>query len=691
MAASPPRPLRRPHAVHSRFGTRIDPYHWLRDDSRSDPAVLAHLRAENAYADAMLEPRTGLREQLRAELAGRIPDADASVPARHNGWWYQTRDEPGSEHPRHLRRRDLPDAPWELLVDGEARAAAARAAGSEHYDLGALEVSHDNRLLAVAEDTVGRGLYEIRFRDLQTGEWLPDVVANAEPNLAWANDGGSLLYVEKDPGTLLGSRVLRHRVGTPAAADELVHEEADDSFFVGVAKSRSERFLFIVAQATLTSEWRYADAADPALAFRVAVPREDGHDYELEHRGGEFLIRSNWQAPDFRLAAAAIDRVGDRRAWRDLLPPREGVAITGFEVLAGWLAVAERSGARRRIRLLADDGSGERLIEPPDAAGTILPGDNPEPQAAALRYLTSAPASPTCTWELPLAGGEPVLLKRDPVPGGFDPQAYAAELRWISARDGVRVPVTLLRRRDLAERGQPCPLYQCGYGAYGISEDPLFQPEMLSLVDRGFAYAFAHVRGGQELGRAWYDAGRLQNKRRGIEDFVDVTRALVAEGIADPAHLFAAGGSAGGTLVAAAANDSPDLYRGVVAHKPFVDVLTSMLDESLPLTTNEYEEWGDPGGSAEAYGSILAWSPYDGVRAAGYPAVYATTGLWDSQVQYWEPAKWVARLRESSTSGQPVLLRAQLASGHWGLTGRFEHCRELAEEYAFVLWQAGIG
>jgi oligopeptidase B len=689
VAASPPRPLRRPHAVHARFGTRIDPYHWLRDDSRSDPIVLGHLGAENAYTDAALAPVAALQAQLRAEIAGRIPDADESVPMRHNGWWYQERDEPGAEHPRHLRRRDQPGAPWELLVDADARAAAARAAGHAHYELGALEVSHDNRLLAIAEDTLGRGLCEIRFRDLASGDWLPDVIANAEPNLAWANDGCSLLYVEKDPGTLLGNRVRRHRVGTPAAYDELVHEEHDESFFVGVAKSRSDRFLFIVSQGTLTSEWRYADAADPALPFHVAVPREPGHEYELEDRGGEFVIRSNWQAPDFRLAVVAMDRAADRRAWRDLLPPRAGVAVTGFEVLAGWLAVAERAAGRRRIRLLADDGRDERLLEPPDDAGTILLGDNPEPGARALRYLTSSLAVPTCTWEMPLPDGAPILLKREPVPGGFDPLRYLAELRWIAARDGTRVPVTLLRRRDLAERERPCPLYQCGYGAYGISEDPLFQREVLSLVDRGFAYAFAQVRGGQELGRAWYDAGRLLNKRRSIEDFVDVTRALVAAGVADPQRLFASGASAGGTLVAAAANDSPALYRGLVAHKPFVDVLTSMLDDSLPLTTNEYEEWGDPATSAEAYESIRSWSPYDGVRAAPYPATYATTALWDASVQYWEPAKWVARLRESSTSGHPVLLRAQLDSGHLGLPGRFEHCGELAEEYAFVLWQAG--
>jgi oligopeptidase B len=677
--------------VHSRFGTRIDPYHWLRDDSRSDPEVLAHLRAENDHTDAVLRPLAALGGKLRAELVGRIPEADASVPVRHNGWWYQTRDEPGREHASHLRRRDEAGAPWELLVDADARAAAARAAGHGHYDLGALEVSHDNRLIAVAEDTLGRGQYAIRFRDLVSGDWLPDVIANAEPNLAWANDGCSLLYVEKDPETLLGSRVRRHRVGTPAAADELLYEEQDDGFFIGIGKSRSDRFLFIVAQATLTSEWRYAEADDPRLAFRIAVPREAGHDYELEDRAGDFVIRSNRQAPDFRLAVAPIGRAAEPTAWRDLLPPRDGVAVTDFEVMAGWIAVAERTDARTRIRLLAEDGRTERLLEPPDAAGSILLGDNPEPQAPGLRYLTGSPASPTCTWEVPLAGGEPALLKRQQVPGGFDPQAYLAELRWVTARDGVRVPVTLLRRRDLAQRAQPCPLYQCGYGAYGISEDPLFHGEVLSLVDRGFAHAVAHVRGGQELGRAWYDAGRLLNKRRSVEDFVDVTRGLVADGIADPARLFAAGGSAGGTLVAAAANDAPELYRGVVALKPFVDVLTSMLDDSLPLTTNEYDEWGDPAASAAAYECIRSWSPYDGVRAAAYPAVYATTGLWDSQVQYWEPAKWAARLRESSTSGHPVLLRAQLDSGHFGLPGRFEHCDELAEEYAFVLWQAGIG
>ncbi len=690
MTSTPPRPLRRPHAVHARFGTRIDPYYWLRDDSRNDPTVLGHLRAENAFTDASLEPVAALRAQLRAEIAGRIPEADESVPVRHNGYWYQVRDAPGHEHPCHLRRRDLPDAPWELLIDADARSVQARAAGHAHYELGALEVSHDNRLLAVAEDTTGRGQFAIRFRDLASGEWLPDEIGNAEPDLAWANDGRSLLYVEKDPETLLGCRVRRHRVGSPQASDALVHEEHDDHFFLGVTKSRSDRFLFIVAQGTLTTEYRYADAADPALVFRIAIPREAGHEYELEDRDTDFVIRSNWQAPDFRLAVVARERVADRGAWRDLLPPRDGIAVTGFDVLEGWLAVAERAGARRRIRLLAHDGRTARLLESLDDAGTILLGDNPEPQARTLRYLTSSPAAPACTWELQLPDGAPTLLKREPVPGGFDAEAYVAELRWITARDGTQVPVTLLRSRVTATRGQPCPLYQSGYGAYGAIEEPLFRTDVLSLVDRGFACAIAHVRGGQELGRGWYDAGRVLNKPRSIEDFIDVTHALVAEGIADPSRLFAAGASAGGTLVAAAANAAPGLYRGVVALVPFVDVLTSMLDDSLPLTTNEYEEWGDPASSAEAYESIRSWSPYDGVHAAPYPAIYVTTALWDSQVQYWEPAKWVARLREASTSGRPILLRAQLDSGHAGLTGRFEHCQELAEEYAFVLWQAAM-
>jgi oligopeptidase B len=681
---TPPRAAKRPRRLRSPFGSRTDPYYWLRDDTRQDPEVLAHLRAENAYTTAMLEPHAPLVRTLYSEIAGRIPQADASVPVRHNGYWYVTRVAPGQEHPVHTRHQGSMEAPEEVLLD-----ASERAQGQAFYDLGALEVSPDNRLLAFAEDAVGRQQYIIRIRDLDTGEILPDTVGNAEAELAWADDSRTLLYIEKDPLTLLGLRVRSHTIGTPVADDRLVFEQEDDSFFLALERSRSGRFLFIIAESTLSSEWRHARSDDPQLEFRVAVPQERGHEYQLEDRGEHFILRSNWLARDFRIVEAPIACAGDRSTWRELVPAREGHFISGFAAFERHLAIAERAEGLRRIRVYAFDDGREHLIDAPDEALTMFLGENEEQATGTLRYVHTSPRMPPGTWDYDMASGERRLLKRESVPGRFDPDDYVVDFIHATVRDGTRVPVSLLRRRDIPRDGT-APLYQYAYGAYGVSEDPVFRPEVLSLVDRGFVHAVAHVRGGQELGRHWYEAGRLLGKPRSFEDFIDVTRFLVAEGYADPQRVFGMGESAGGLLIGAVANLAPAEYRALVAHVPFVDVLTSMLDKSLPLTCNEYDEWGDPGASREAFDCIRAYSPYDRVVAQDYPALWVTTGLWDSQVQYWEPVKWVARLRERKTDDRPVLLRAGLESGHGGKTGRFEHCREIAEEYAFILWQAGV-
>jgi len=680
----PPVAAERPHLVESPFGTRSDPYYWLRDDGREDPAVLAHLATENAYTDAVLAPVAALREELYAEIVGRLKQDDTSVPARHNGWWYWTRFETGREHPVYLRRRDEPGAPDCVLLD-----VNDLAEGREFCEVAALEVSPDNRLLAWAEDGVGRRQYTIRVRDLVSDVILPDRIENAEPDLAWADDSATLLYIEKDPQTLLGQRVMAHRLGKPVADDRLLYEEEDDSYYLAVSRSKSERHLYISCDSTLSTEYRWAAASDPALEFRVAIPREREHEYDLEELDGRFVIRSNERARNFRIVEAPLALAHDRASWRELVPHREDVLIEDFEPCRGFLALEERSGGLCRVRVRSWDGARDELIAAEDPAFTMAFGDNAEIDSPLLRYVYASPTTPRSTWDLDVSSGTRTLLKRDPVLGDFDPAHYSSEFLFVPARDGrAQVPVTLLYRRGTPLDGT-APLYQYAYGAYGISSDPGFRLTPLSLVDRGFVYAIAHVRGGQELGRDWYEQGRLAAKRNSFNDFVDVTRALIERGYVDPRRCFATGGSAGGLLMGVIANEAPDLYRGIVAHVPFVDIVTSMLDETIPLTTNEYDEWGDPSRDRAAWMSMLEYSPYDNVRAQEYPALFVSTGLWDSQVQFWEPAKWVARLRKLKTDDRPVLLRAHLEAGHGGKSGRFQRYREIAEEYAFVLGLAG--
>ena len=680
----PPRAPQQPHDVVAPAGTRIDPWYWLRDDERTHPEVVAYLEAENAYRHAMLDHLRPFEEKLYDEIVGRIKQDDATVPARHNGYWYYTRFESGHEYPIYARRRGTLAAPEEVLID-----ANQRAAGHDFYQVASLEVSPDSRLIAFTEDRVGRREYVVRFIDTLTGVELPDTIVNVEPDLAWADDNRTILYVEKDPRTLLGCRVRKHVLGTPADDDALVYEEPDDAFYLGVERSKSERHLYIVSQSTVSTEYRWADAADPALRFHVAVPRERDHEYQLEHLGERFVIRSNWQATNFRITEVPIADVADRSKWRDVIARSDEAFISGFEVFARFLAVSERSGGLRKLRIRAWDGSLDRLIDAEEPAYTMAFAANEEADTDLLRYVYTSMTTPATTYDYDMRTGARTLLKREPVLGNFDPARYRTEFVWAAARDGAKVPVSLLYHRDTPRNGS-APLYQYGYGAYGASQDPTFRSTVLSLVDRGFVYAIAHVRGGQELGRHWYDDGRLMNKRNTFDDFVDVTRHLVRERYADARRVFAMGGSAGGLLIGAIANLAPDEYRALVAHVPFVDIVTSMLDETIPLTTNEYDEWGNPAGSIDAYEYMLSYSPYDCVESRAYPAMLVTTGLWDSQVQYWEPAKWVAKLRSLKTDDNLLLLRTNMEAGHGGKSGRFERYREIAEEYAFVLDQAGL-
>ena len=669
------------HAVAGPQGVRQDPYYWLRDDTRSDPQVLAYLEAETAYAQSMLAPCQPLMDALHQEMIGRMQQDDASVPVRYRGYWYSKRFIAGGEYPLIVRRPDLPDAVESVLLDCNLLAQA-----HPFFQLGGYDVSPDGRLLAYTQDVVGRRQFRMHIKDLATGELLPDVIENVEPGCAWADDNRRLLYVEKDPVTLRGLRVCVHVLGTPQSADQLVYEEPDESFDLSVERSKSDAYLFIGSESTTCSEWRYARSDDVSLSFEVVVPRAADHEYEVEHLERRFVIRTNLDAQNFRIVEVPVHEAGDTSRWRDVVAHDSGVFIHDYDVFRNFLAVGERSDGLRRIRVQAWSGPAHYHLAADDPAYVMWLGTNLELDTDRLRYVYSSLTTPTTIYEQDVSSGERTMLKRDAVLGDFDPANYASEFVWAAARDGERVPVSIVYRRGTPLDGS-APLYLYGYGAYGLSMDPAFSASRLSLLDRGFVYAIAHIRGGQELGRRWYEAGRLQHKWNTFHDFIDATDYLVERGYGARDKVFAAGGSAGGLLIGVLANIAAHRYAGLVAHVPFVDVVTTMLDESIPLTTLEYEEWGNPS-EQESYEYMLSYSPYDNVRAQEYPPMLVTTGLWDSQVQYFEPVKWVAKLRARAIGRPLFLLHVDLTTGHGGKSGRFGHLYEVAREYAFILHQA---
>jgi oligopeptidase B len=679
---TPPQAARRPHTVRSPHGDRPDPYYWLRDDERHDPDVLAYLAAENAYYAQHSAPGKALEDEIYSEIVGRLKQDDSTVPYRKNGYWYYTRFEPGQEHPIFARRRASLEAPEEIVLN-----ANELSAGHDYYQIGELDVSPNGEWLAFCEDTIGRRQYTLRFKNLRSGEILGDKIDDVETDLAWANDNRTLLYVEKDPETLLGLYVKKHSVGTDRSQDSLVFAQTNTTLYTGVSKSKSERFIFLSMEGTLTSEWHYADADDPALEFTVFSPQEANHEYQIEHLGDRFIVRTNWQAQNFRVMEVPIGRERARDAWRDVVAPRDDTFIEDFDVFAGYLALSVRSGGLRKIAIqpLGASAAAEFYIASDEPTYTTAIATNPELESDTIRYAYSSLATPTTIYDFNMRTGEKMLLKRDPVLGGFDPSNYLTEFVFAPSRDGKRIPVSLIYRKGFVRNGT-APLLQYAYGSYGLSMDTWFSSSRFSLIDRGFVYAIAHIRGGQELGRAWYDSGRLLHKKNSFNDFIDVTRFLTAKGYAHEDKVFAMGGSAGGLLMGAIANMSPQDYRGIVAQVPFVDVVTTMLDDSIPLTTNEYDEWGNPL-DRTAYEYMLSYSPYDNVRAQAYPAMLITTGLWDSQVQYYEPAKWVAKLRALKTDDNVLLLHTDMDAGHGGKSGRFQRYRETAMEYAFILNQ----
>jgi oligopeptidase B len=681
-APTPPVAAKRDHTVEAPGGNRNDEYYWLRDDTRKNEEMLAYLKAENAYADAMLAPLRPLKDKLYNEFIGRIKQDDSSVPYRERGYWYYTRFEPGQDYAIYARRAGSMEAPEQVLLDGNAMGK-----DKGYFAIGDWVVSQDNKLLAFAQDTNGRRQYEVRFKDLETGELLPDVITNAEPNLVWADDNRTVFYVDKDPVTLLATRVKKHVLGTDPKDDVLVYEEKDDTFNMGIGRTRSDEYLCIFVQSTVSSEQRCTPAKAPG-EFRLLAPRLRDFEYSADHLAGRWVITTNWDAPNYRIMTVAdADAWGTRDKWAELVPHSNDVFIAGTELFDGFIAISERSNALMRWRVLRPDGSTE-FVASDEPVYTMGGAVNAEPDTEWLRYTYTSLTTPNTTYELNTRTGERKLLKRDEVLGDFDPANYVTERQWATARDGTKIPVSLVYRKGFKKDGTAA-LYQYAYGSYGYSMDPRFAVTLPSLLDRGVVYAIAHIRGGQEMGRAWYDNGKLLHKKNTFTDFIDVTRFLVAEGYAAKDRVGAYGGSAGGLLMGAVANMAPRDYTVIMAQVPFVDVVTTMLDESIPLTTLEFDEWGNPKDKAY-YDYMLSYSPYDNVAAQDYPALFVGTGLWDSQVQYYEPAKWVARLRARKTGAQPLIFRTNMEAGHGGKSGRFRKYAETAENMAFVLDKLGI-
>lgn len=688
-----PQPIARqvPHTVSGPHGERIDEYYWLRDDDPDSkrPEILDYLRAENAYTEAMLAHLAPLHETLVREMRARIKEDDASVPVYDNGYWYWRRYDTGAEYPRHLRRRgDVdgcdPAAAEEVILD-----EPAMARGLPFFELGGWAVSPDNQWLAWTEDTVGRRINTLRIKNLASGEVLPQAIGGVLEEMVWAADSETLFYIRQDPQTLQSGPVYRHLRGSDPQADALVYDEPDKTLFTSVGHTASRQFVTIWITGFTTTELRTVPMALPADAPAVAMPRRADVRSYADHLHGRWVIRTNDGARNFRLMQARDGELADAQCWTELVPGRDAATIEAFALFDTALVVEERVEANAQLRVLPWPEAGGRApfaVPADEPAFAMAIGINLDPALPRLRYRYDSMVSPTREYDVDLATGARTLLKERPVIG-YDRTLYETARLWAPSRDGQRIPVSIMWRTDRYRRDGSAPLVLHGYGAYGYSYDPHLPREALSLIDRGFAFAIAHVRGGAELGEGWYEDGKLANKQNSFNDFVDVTDFLLSERYAGKA--FASGGSAGGLLMGAIANQAGMRYAGISLWVPFVDVVTTMLDETIPLTANEWTQWGDPRDKS-AHDRMLAYSPYDNLERKPYPPMIVHAGLWDAQVQYFEPAKYVARLRARKTDTNPLLLHMDLEAGHGGKSGRFERLRDVAREFVFFLDLAGV-
>lgn len=672
----PPVAKKVPKELTNHGHTRIDNYYWL--NQREDPEVIAYLNAENDYTKQVLGHTEDLQQKLYDEIVGRIKQNDETVPYKDNGYWYFVRYEEGKEYPIYARKKETREAKDEVMLN-----ANERAAGKKYYAAAGLSVSPNNQLLAFGEDTVSRRQYTIRFKNLQTGELLPDAIPNTTGGAVWANDNKTVYYSVKDPA-LRSFKIFRHTLGTPASQDKEVFHEADETFSTYVFKTKSDKYIIIGSHSTMAQEYRYLDANNPNGGFKVIQPRERGLEYSVDHFGDNFYIVTNKDgATNFKLMQTPVTKTG-KENWKEVIPHRQDVLLEGIEIFKDYLALQERKDGLTQIRIKGwKDAKTDYYINFEEEAYTAYIGNNPDFDSKELRFGYTSLTTPYSTYDYNMQTKERELLKRDEVVGDFDPNNYEAKRMFATADDGTKIPVSLVYRKGLTLDGNnPTLLY--AYGSYGNSMNPSFSSVRLSLLDRGFVYAIAHIRGGQEMGRQWYEDGKMLKKKNTFTDFIDASEFLIDQKYTNPDKLFAMGGSAGGLLMGAVINMRPELYKGVIAAVPFVDVVTTMLDTSIPLTTGEFDEWGNPA-NKEYYDYMLSYSPYDNVEAKAYPNMLVTTGLHDSQVQYWEPAKWVAKLREMKTDDNMLLLHTNMEAGHGGASGRFQRYKETALQYAFLL------
>lgn len=660
--------------------TRIDPFFWMND--RDNPAVIDYLNAENDYLKAMMAHTDAFQESLFSEMRARIKEDDSSVPYFLNGYFYYTRYEEGQEYPIYARRFETMEADEEIILN-----VNKLAEGQPYTAVGGVSVSHDTRLLAFSVDHVGRRIYTIRFKNLETGEYLEDEIPNVTGNLSWAADNATIFYTKQHPQTLRSYQVYRHRLGSNPAENALVFQEDDDTFITYVTATKSREYIMLVSYSTVSTEFRFIPADNPTVTPQVLQPRARHHEYFADHFGDHFYIRTNHEAQNFRLMRTPVVAPGMAN-WEEIIPHRPDVLLEGFDIFAGHLVLSEVQNGLPVIRIREWESGEEHYMAFDEPAYLAYTTTNLEFDTPVLRYGYTSLTTPNSIYEYNMETREHTLLKEQEVLGDFSRDNYVTERHFATAADGTRIPVSLVYRKGLRKNGQN-PLLQYGYGSYGYSMSPTFSSARLSLLDRGFVYAIAHVRGGEEMGREWYEQGKLENKMNTFTDFIAVSEYLIAQRFTNPSQLYAMGGSAGGLLMGAVMNLRPDLYNGIVAQVPFVDVVTTMLDDSIPLTTGEYDEWGNPN-DPHFYEIMLAYSPYDQVSAQAYPHLLVTSGLHDSQVQYWEPTKWVARLRERNTSENVILLYTNMDAGHGGASGRFQRLREVAMEYAFLLELEGI-
>ena len=688
----PPTAEKQPEKLTQHGDTRIDNYYWMKLSDEQKNAknpddqtkkVLDYLNAENAYREKMMAHTDSFQNRLFEEIKGRIKQTDMSVPYKDNGYFYITRYEEGKEYPIHSRKKENLDAPEEIMLN-----VNDLAEGHAYYAVGGRTVSPDNKVLAYSEDTVSRRQYTIRFKDLTTGELLADVIPLTTGGITWANDNKTIFYSKQDEA-LRSYQIFRHRLGTPAKADELVWHEKDETFSTYVYKTKSKKYIVIGSAATLSHEYQILEADNPGGKFRMFQPRERKLEYDISHYGDKWYIHTNKDdATNFKIMVTP-ETATTKENWKDFMPYDPAIFIEGMDLFKDHMVISERRGGITQLRIRPWDGKDEHYIKFGEESYTVGTGINPDFDTDLLRLDYTSLTTPNSTYDYNTKTKKLTLLKQQEVVGKFDPADYVSERRMVKATDGTMVPLSIVYKKGFPKDGtRPFLLY--GYGSYGYSMDPYFSSVRLSLLDRGFGFAIAHIRGGQEMGRNWYENGKFFTKKNTFTDFIDCGDFLVKEKYVAKDKLFAQGGSAGGLLMGAVMNMRPDLWAGVLAAVPFVDVVTTMLDESIPLTTGEFDEWGNPKDKAY-YDYMKSYSPYDNVEAKAYPPTLVTTGYWDSQVQYWEPAKWVAKLRELKTDKNPLLMYCNMDTGHGGASGRFRRLRETAMEYAFLLDLAGLG